>query len=465
MPNPPSSDPEVANDDTSELDTRHRARHFSADAVDLWAIFDSVPDAYLVLAPDPPRFTMLAANAARLRLTMTRREDIVGRPLFEVFPDNPDDPGATGVRNLHASLEEVLRTGKPHRMAVQRYDIRMPDDGFEERYWDPLNSPVFDEEGKLLYLIHRVRDVTEQVRQSAAHAEETRARQEIESILESITDAFFTVDCKWRFTYVNQRAEQILRRRREELIGRNLWEVFPESRGTAFDREYHHAMTQQTAAVACYDPLGIWIEVRAYPAANALSVYFRDITPRKRAEEALRQSEERYRLLADMIPQSIWTADAEGHHTYFSRRWYDYSRSTPDESYGEGWLNFIHPDDKERTRARWRHSLDTGEPYEIEYRFRGSDGEYRWFLGKAMPLRNDAGEITEWFGTATDITEQKHLEQERERLFAREREARAEADRRREELERVTESRTRLVACVAGDYSSKGCREKDQPLR
>lgn len=116
--------------------------------VDASAVFDSAPDAYLLLATDPPRFTMLAANEARLRATGTRRDQIIGRPLFEVFPDNPADAEATGVRNLEASLREVLRTGKPHRMALQKYDNRTRGGDFEERYWDPLNSPVFDENGE-----------------------------------------------------------------------------------------------------------------------------------------------------------------------------------------------------------------------------------------------------------------------------------------------------------------------------
>jgi hypothetical protein len=133
-----------ANRGTPNQEKPERARHSSGDPVNFWAVFDSAPDAYLVLAADPPRFTMVAANEARRRLTMTRRGDVVGQALFERFPDNPADPGATGVRNLQASLNEVLRTGAPHQMAIQKYDIRTPDGGFEERYWDPLNSPVFD---------------------------------------------------------------------------------------------------------------------------------------------------------------------------------------------------------------------------------------------------------------------------------------------------------------------------------
>jgi signal transduction histidine kinase len=129
---------------------------------DFRVLFESAPGLYLVLDAD---LRIVAVSDAYLSATMTRREDIVGRGIFEVFPDNPDDPGATGVSNLRASLSRVLEEARPDTMAVQKYDIRRPDaaGSFEERYWSPINSPVLSK-GRVRYIIHRVEDVTEFVR-------------------------------------------------------------------------------------------------------------------------------------------------------------------------------------------------------------------------------------------------------------------------------------------------------------
>jgi len=131
---------------------------------DFRTLFESAPGLYLVLAPD---LTIAAASESYLRATFTKREEILGRGIFDVFPDNPDDPTAMGVANLRASLERVLRNGVPDAMAFQKYDIRRTEaegGGFEERYWSPINSPVIGVDGQVVYIIHRVEDVTEFVR-------------------------------------------------------------------------------------------------------------------------------------------------------------------------------------------------------------------------------------------------------------------------------------------------------------
>ena len=149
------------------------------DHPDFRALFEAAPGLYLVLDPD---LRIVAASDAYLAGTMTRREDILGRGIFDVFPDNPEDPAATGVRNLRASLERVRRTREPDTMAVQKYDIRRPENaggGFEERFWSPVNSPVLDEQKQLRYIIHRVEDVTEFVRLKQLEAEQEAVASEL----------------------------------------------------------------------------------------------------------------------------------------------------------------------------------------------------------------------------------------------------------------------------------------------
>jgi PAS domain S-box-containing protein len=133
-------------------------------APDFQVLFESAPGLYLVLTS---QLNIVAVSDAYLRATMTKREEILGRGIFDVFPDNPDDPSATGVRNLRTSLQRVIQDKTPDTMAVQKYDIRKPESeggGFEERFWSPVNSPVFGSDKGLAYIIHRVEDVTEFVR-------------------------------------------------------------------------------------------------------------------------------------------------------------------------------------------------------------------------------------------------------------------------------------------------------------
>ncbi len=128
------------------------------------------------------------------------------------------------------------------------------------------------------------------------------------------------------------------------------------------------------------------------------------------------------RLPADGMPQLIFSTLPDGSHDYYNRRWYEYTGTTLAQIGGDGWAQLLHPDDAERTNVRWRHSLDTGEPYEIEYRLRrASDGAYRWFLGRAEPIRDAEGRIVRWFGTCTDIDDQKRAELELEQVSRRER--------------------------------------------
>ena len=148
-------------------------------AIDFQTLFESSPGLYLVLTPD---LQIVAVSNAYLKATMTTREGILGRGLFDVFPDYPDDPSATGVQNLRTSLQRVLQDGVPDAMAVQKYDIRRPDSEggeFEERYWSPVNSPVFGPDKKIAYVIHRAEDVSEFVRLKKREVEREKLTEDL----------------------------------------------------------------------------------------------------------------------------------------------------------------------------------------------------------------------------------------------------------------------------------------------
>ena len=137
-------------------------------------------------------------------------------------------------------------------------------------------------------------------------------------------------------------------------------------------------------------------------------VVFADMTERKRTEAALEDSEREFRLLAESMPQIVWITRADGWNIYFNQQWVDYTGMTLDESYGHGWNIPFHPDDRQRAWDAWQNATNNDATYALECRLRRSDGAYRWWLIRGVPLRDPDGEILKWFGTCTDI---EHIKQ------------------------------------------------------
>ncbi len=136
----------------------------------------------------------------------------------------------------------------------------------------------------------------------------------------------------------------------------------------------------------------------------------RDLTERRQAQAALAAEESRFRTLADHMSQLAWMADPAGDIFWYNRRWFDYTGTTLEQVRGWGWRHLHHPDHVDRVVTRLQHSWDSGEPWEDTFPLRGHDGEYRWFLSRALPIRDAEGRIVRWFGTNTDITDQRRLE-------------------------------------------------------
>jgi len=172
-----------------------------------------------------------------------------------------------------------------------------------------------------------------------------------------------------------------------------------------------------------------------------------DITKSKQVEEALSQSEQHYRNLADAMPLIVWTAQPDGAVDYFNQRWFEYTETTIEQSKGWGWQSVVHPDDRVQCLEDWKIALETGSGCEVEYRFRRSDGSYRWHLGRAMPMRDRQGKIVSWVGTATYIEAQKQS-QEVERFLSQASKELASSLDYQSTLERVV----RLAVPTVGDW-------------
>jgi PAS domain S-box-containing protein len=233
-------------------------------------------------------------------------------------------------------------------------------------------------------------------------------------ILERISDAFVALDSKWCYTYMNKKAGEIFNRDPHAMIGRHIWTEFPEGIGQPFYKAYYKAMEQQEYIYLeeYYEPYDSWFENHIYPTTEGLSIFFRDITVKKKAEEALTKSERRYHTLTETSPVGIFHTDTQGYTTYVNTRWTQISGMSHKEALGNGWLNAVHKNDREHLIKGWQEATKSADISMSEYRFVHPDGTIVWVMGQATPERNFEHQIIGYVGTTTDITERKKAEEE-----------------------------------------------------
>lgn len=343
-----------------------------------------------------------------------RHPAALGRPVEDTWPE------------LWPQIEPLIaRTFAGETLWFEDMAMEVTRHGHPEPAWFTFSySPLRDALGVVRGLLNTVVETTARVQAEAA-LREAEARNR--ALLDSIGDGFFALDRGWRFTHLNRQAAQLLTAGGAPLLGRDVWDAFPGLRGTAFEALYRRVMDGGEAGTerAFFPDHDRWYDVRAFPAAEGITVFFRDVTEEHRAAAAIAEREQRLRVMADALPQIVWFAGPDGATTWRNRRWTEFTGQAGEAGFGA----VLHAEDLPPARAAWARSLATGEPYETEFRIReGATGAWRWHLGRAVPARDAAGAITAWYGTATDIHDQ--------------REAREVLARAQDELERLVEART-----------------------
>jgi PAS domain S-box-containing protein len=261
---------------------------------DFKALFESAPDPCLVL---DRHLHITAINDAYLRATMTKREEIIGHQLFEVFPDNPDDPKANGVSMLSNSLQRVLKDRVTDVMAVQKYDIRRPlaqGGGFEERYWSPINTPVYGADGEVIHIIHRVQDVTEVTRLKQMEEQSLAEKLRLASFPMLNPHPIMELDADGKVTYCNPAAEELLMNAKTDanpFLPADLPAVLQEL------KESDACLSQEVQINGSTFEETICLT----PRLDTLRIYTMDITKRKRAQ----QERERALLQLESVLESI----------------------------------------------------------------------------------------------------------------------------------------------------------------
>ena len=364
-------------------------------------------------------------NGVAESLTGWSLEQSLHKPLSQVLNIINDQKGQVEWNPaLSAMQEQRIVSLANHTILIAKDGRHLP--------IDDSAAPIYDDAGTVVGAVLVFRDVSDRKKQESLLRE---SQERANSIVESIADALITVDEEWNITYINPRGEEILVAQQTvdtNLRGVNFWENFPQSISSIIDESLRRAMSDKIfeRLEAHFPSLDRWFDIRAYPSRLGLSLYFLDITTRKRAEADLLAREQQFETLAESIPQLAWMANPDGHIFWYNQRWYAYTGTTHADMVGWGWKSVHDPSVLPAVLEKWQHSLDKGEPFDMVFPIRNAEGFFHPFLTRVVPVKDIDGRVVRWFGTNTDVTEQLRMAEELRTLAA----DLSEADRRKNEF-------------------------------
>ncbi len=341
--------------------------------------------------------------------------EIIGKPLLEVFPELTE-------QKYPELLEKVFTSGETHSENESIAFIE-GNDGMKKFYLDFEYAPLFEPGGKISGIMITVNDVTDKV---DARMKVENAEERLRVATEATGISTWELDLKTQGFIHSSRLAEIFGHDPSKIITYDQLrsQIHPEDVhdivGTAYEQGIKTHMYNYEARVLKSDNSICWIRKKGKvffdENENPVKIIgtLQEITEEKQYQQILQESESKFRLLADSLPQQIWTADTAGKPFYFNKNIFDFSGLTYEQLDKYGWIQMIHPDDREENVRSWMESVSSGKDFLFEHRFRRFDGEYRWQLTRVVPQKDASGNIQMWVGSSTDIQEIKELEQQKD---------------------------------------------------
>ncbi|WP_121354356.1 sensor histidine kinase [Flavisolibacter nicotianae] len=272
---------------------------------------------------------------------------------------------------------------------------------------------ILDANGNVVVMYGTTKDITESKKAELALRS---SEQRLTQTLENIDDGFITMDRQWTVLYINRKMEEMLPRTRKDIVGKNFWKELGDAVPQKYYSEYHRAFAENKPVhFEEYDAaLGTWVEVSAYPSAEGLSIYVKDITERKQQQEALRESNQRYEYVTKATSDAIWDWDLQTNELFWGagvQAIFGHHISKQNANM-ESWMRNVHPDDLERVMLGLQNVIgQTGNIWIDKYRYQKNDGSYAYVIDKGFVIRDETGKATRMVGAMQDITLQREAEQ------------------------------------------------------
>jgi PAS domain S-box-containing protein len=366
-----------------------------------------------------PEQVIEIANLAMLKRWSKTSQELENKRLQDVFPEIKN-------QKFPALLDEVYKTGKVYR-ETEAVSYIHAKDGKMSFYVDFEYSPLFEADGSISGVIATVHDVTEKVT-SRKTIEESQARYH--NLIYSSPSAIGILYGEDLVITIANDAIIKIWGKGEEIMGKAYFKALPELAEQGYKDVFSQVFKTGIPFNAVETPVNIlqdgemtlkYYNFLLYPQRDlnneidGIGIIATEVTSQALLNNKIKESEKRFRLLADSMPQHIWTSDIEGNLNYFNQSVFEYSGLSQEQINKDGWIQIVHSEDRERNIKEWIKAITTGEDFLLEHRFRKYTGEYRWQLSRAIPQRDENGKIQMWVGTSTDIQEQKDFSKELER--------------------------------------------------